>query len=340
MEEERIISPKEGEEEVIFDFSLRPKFLTDFVGQDKIKDNLRVFIDAAKARKEPLDHILLYGPPGLGKTTLAHILAGEMGVHIKATSGPVLERAGDLAAILTNLKDGDVLFVDEIHRMNRVVEELLYPSMEDFQIDILLGEGPSARVIKLDLPRFTLVGATTRAGLLTSPLRDRFGVVERLNFYSIEDLTRIIIRSARIISVPIDEQGAYEIAKRSRGTPRICNRLLRRVRDFAEVQGDGVITRDVADKALFKLDVDSMGLDHMDQKLIRTIIEKFNGGPVGVSTLAAAISEDKDTIEDLYEPYLIQQGYLARTPRGRMATKIAYDHFGVPYQRRPQEEMF
>ncbi len=331
MDEERIISSEKQMEEVNMEVSLRPRLLSDFVGQEKLKMNLRVFIDAARGRKEALDHVLLYGPPGLGKTTLSHIIAAEMEVNIKATSGPVMERPGDLAAVLTNLKDGDVLFVDEIHRLNRTVEELLYPAMEDFQLDIMLGEGPSARVIKLDLPHFTLVGATTRAGLLTSPLRDRFGVVDRLNFYEIEELTRIVIRSASLLAVQVEEEGGYEIARRSRGTPRIANRLLRRVRDFAEVQGDGVITRSIADRALLQLDVDPLGLDHMDQKLIRTLIEKFDGGPVGISTLSAAIGEEKDTIEDVFEPYLIQHGYLARTPRGRMATRIAYEHFGVPY---------
>ncbi len=333
MDEERIISSEKQMEETSMEASLRPCRLNDFVGQEKLKMNLRVFIDAARGRKEALDHVLLYGPPGLGKTTLSHIIAAEMEVNIKATSGPVLERPGDLAAVLTNLKDGDVLFVDEIHRLNRTVEELLYPAMEDFQLDIMLGEGPSARVIKLDLPRFTLVGATTRAGLLTSPLRDRFGVVDRLNFYEIKELTRIVIRSAGLLAVKVDEEGAYEIARRSRGTPRIANRLLRRVRDFAEVEGDGVITRAIADRALLQLDVDPLGLDHMDQKLIRTLIEKFDGGPVGISTLSAAIGEEKDTIEDVFEPYLIQHGYLARTPRGRVATRIAYEHFGIPYSR-------
>ncbi len=340
MEEHRIISPERSEEENSLEVSLRPRLLDEFVGQNKIKQNLQVFVSAARGRQEALDHVLLYGPPGLGKTTLAHIVAAEMAVGIKATSGPVLDKPGDLAAVLTNLQDGDVLFVDEIHRLNRTVEELLYPAMEDFKLDIMLGEGPSARIIKLDLPRFTLVGATTRAGLLTSPLRDRFGVVDRLIFYSTEDLERIVTRSAGILGIPIEPAGAFEIARRSRGTPRIANRLLRRLRDFAEVQGDGVITRDVADSSLIQLEVDRLGLDSMDQRLIRTIIEKFDGGPVGVSTLAAAISEEKETIEDVYEPYLIQHGYLRRTPRGRVATRIAYEHFGLPWRDGAQEGLF
>ncbi len=340
MEEHRIISPERGEAENSLEVSLRPRLLDEFVGQDKIKQNLRVFVRAARGRQEALDHVLLYGPPGLGKTTLAHIVAAEMAVGIKATAGPILDKPGDLAAVLTNLQDGDVLFVDEIHRLNRTVEELLYPAMEDFKLDIMLGEGPSARIIKLDLPRFTLVGATTRAGLLTSPLRDRFGVVDRLVFYSTEDLGQIVTRSAGILGISIEPAGAVEIARRSRGTPRIANRLLRRVRDFAQVQGDGVITREVADRSLIQLEVDRRGLDNMDQRLMRTIIEKFDGGPVGVSTLAAAISEEKETIEDVYEPYLIQHGYLCRTPRGRVATRIAYEHFGLPWREGAQEGLF
>jgi holliday junction DNA helicase RuvB len=309
--------------------ALRPKLLGEYVGQEKIREQLSIFIDAAKARKEPLDHTLLFGPPGLGKTTLAHIIAREMGVNLKQTSGPVLERAGDLAAMLTNLEPNDVLFIDEIHRLNPVVEEILYPALEDYQIDIMIGEGPSARSVKLDLPPFTLVGATTRAGMLTNPLRDRFGIVSRLEFYSPAELKLIVTRSAKLLNVGIDDQGAAEIAMRSRGTPRISNRLLRRVRDYAEVKFDGNVSKEVADLALKMLDVDKVGLDMMDRKMLLSIIEKFAGGPVGVENLAAAIGEERDTIEDVLEPYLIQQGYLQRTPRGRMATLLTYQHFGL-----------
>jgi Holliday junction DNA helicase RuvB len=297
------------------------------VGQAKAKENLQVFIDAARHRQEALDHVLFYGPPGLGKTTLANIIASEMGVNIKSTSGPVIEKPGDLAAILTNLEAGDVLFIDEIHRLSPVVEEILYPAMEDYQLDIMIGQGPSARTIKLDIPRFTLVGATTRAGLLSSPLRDRFGVISRLEFYSHQELAVIVRRSAGILRIPIDDAGGFEIARRSRGTPRIANRLLRRVRDFAQVKGNGTIDRDISDLALNRLEVDGRGFDHMDRLLLLTIIDKFSGGPVGLETLAAAVGEEKDTIEDVIEPFLIQQGFLNRTPRGRTATPMAYKHF-------------
>ena len=342
--DERIISSEPQPDEIPSEVSLRPTCLEEYIGQDEVKRNMKVFIEAAKGRSDALDHVLFHGSPGLGKTSLANIIASELGVNINSTSGPVIERAGDLAAILTSLQPRDVLFIDEVHRLNHVVEEILYPAMEDFQLDIIIGQGPSARTMKIPLPPFTLVGATTRAGLLTPPLRDRFGVIQRVEFYEPEDLKKIVTRSAQLLEIPIQDDGAFEIARRSRGTPRIANRILRRVRDYAQVKADGIISRDVAMSALDMLDVDDKGLDKMDRHIMLTIINKFSGGPIGLDTLSAAVCEEKDTLEDVYEPFLIQQGYIKRTPRGRVATKNAYSHFKIEMEddisRRDQRKLF
>lgn len=335
---DRLVNPDTKAEDYEIDQTLRPQKIEEYIGQQKVKDNLKIFIQAARERGEALDHALFYGPPGLGKTTLAYIIAKEMNVSIKTTSGPVIEHAGELSGILTNLTEKDILFIDEIHRLNRIVEENLYPAMEDFQLDLIVGQGPNARSIKLNVPHFTLVGATTRVGLITSPMRGRFGIIHRLEFYTPEDLQKIVTRSAKILKIQLEPEGAYEIARRSRGTPRIANRLLRRIRDYAQVKADNIITLEVAKIGLEMLEVDERGLDYMDRHLLLTIIEKFDGGPVGLDTLAASISEEKDTIEDVYEPFLIQCGYLERTPRGRKATRLAYQHFGIQTKYQEREE--
>lgn len=335
----RVVSPIQKEEDRMFDLTLRPKSLSEFIGQKKIKENLRIFIEAARKRKESLEHILFHGSPGIGKTTLAHIIARELGVNIKTISGPALEKPGDLCSILTNLEENNVLFIDEIHRMNRVLEEILYPAMEEYCLDIIIGQGPSARTLRLDLPKFTLVGATTRMGLLSSPLRNRFGNTFRLNFYKDEDIEKIVLRSAKLLKINIEGQAACEIAKRARKTPRVANRLLKRVRDYSQVKADGKITLDVVRKALDLLEIDELGLDEIDRKILYTIIKKFQGRPVGIQTLSAATSEERDTIEEVYEPYLLQIGFLARTPRGRMATRSAYEHLGLRYPKKLQEEL-